>query len=108
MARHAHTRQLIALLLTSVMILVHAIKILHTHSSTGISRHSTQTAIISEGNFHEPCAICEFQLAKDAAYTGEILMVIAPVYTSGIYARLLTSINSDRLFITESRGPPQA
>jgi hypothetical protein len=91
------------------MIFVHAVKVLHTHPASNASHHYKHTGIISEtGNLHGACTICEFQLAKDAPHVGEILLVIAPVHVSAIYGRLLTSINSDCLFIAEGRGPPQA
>ena len=108
-ARHAYYRQFIALLLASVMIFVHAVKALHSHPASKASHHYKYTGIVSEtGSLHGACTICEFQLAKDAPHAGEILLDIAPVYVSSIYGRLLTSINSDRLFITEGRGPPRA
>lgn len=108
-ARHAYYRQFIALLLTSVMIFVHAVKVLHTHPAATGSHHSKHTSIIGHAdNLHSSCAICEFQLAKDAPFTGEILLVVAPVHVSSTYSRLLTSINPDRLFIIEGRGPPLA
>lgn len=60
------------------------------------------------GSPHGSCNICEFQLAKDIPFTGESVLLIAPVHTSPTYSRLLTAINPDRLYILEGRGPPQA
>jgi hypothetical protein len=87
---------------------VHAVKLLHHHAGSSCSQHSKQTSIITQTDNLHGCTICEFHLAKDTPFTGEILLVIAPVHLSSTYSRLLTSINSDRLFITEGRGPPQA
>lgn len=91
------------------MIFVHAVKVLHTHPAPVGSHHSKHTSIICKAdNLHSSCSICEFQLAKDAPFTGEILLTIAPVYVSPTYSRLLTTINPERLFIIDGRGPPQA
>ncbi|NII26455.1 hypothetical protein HB364_15300 [Pseudoflavitalea sp. X16] len=107
--RHAHTRQLIALLLMAVMLLVHITKVLHTHASNSHGPLCKQENVISQnGPIHCACTICEFQLAKDTPFTGEIQLVIAPVHIAPTYSRLLTSINPDRLFIIEVRGPPSA
>ncbi|WP_315814862.1 hypothetical protein [Paraflavitalea speifideaquila] len=108
-ARHIPTRQLIALLLLSVMMLVHAVKALHTHNSFSSDHSSFQENVLTKaGAIHSTCDICDFQLAKDAPFTGELLLVIAPVHIAPTYSRLLTSINPDRLFVTEGRGPPRA
>jgi Tfp pilus assembly protein PilV len=107
--QHIHTRQLIALLLLSVMMLVHAVKALHTHTAYNTDHACHQENMIAQaGAIHSACDICDFQLAKDAPFTGEIQLVIAPVNIAPTYSRLLTSINPDRLFVTEGRGPPCA
>jgi hypothetical protein len=106
--KHAHTKQLIALLLMAVMIFVHVAKVLHTHPSPDNNKVCKQEKVIGKaGAVHNACSICEFQLAKDVPFTGEIQLIIAPVSTAPTYSRLLTSINPDRLFINEGRGPPQ-
>lgn len=106
--RHIHTRQLIALLLMSVMVLVHAVKALHTHTAYNADHHCRQENVLTKaGALHSACNICDFQPAKDTPFTGEIQLVIAPVHMAPTYSRLLTSINPDRLFITEGRGPPR-
>lgn len=105
----AYTRQLIALLLIAVMTLVHVAKALHTHASYNSTHSCKKENILTKGGVvHGPCSICEFQLAKDASFTGEVVLVIAPVYASPTYSRLITAINPDRLFVSGSRGPPQA
>jgi hypothetical protein len=96
LAKQTHIRQLVALLLMTVMLLVHVVKLVHTHES---SKHSVT---------HSTCNICEFQLAKDTCFTGELLFIIAPVHIAPTYSRLLTAINPDRLFALDGRGPPQA
>jgi hypothetical protein len=107
--RHAYTRQLIALLLIAVMTLVHIAKALHTHPSSHSTHYCQQENIITKAHaVHASCSICEFQLAKDAPFTGNAILVIAPVHTAPTYSRLITAINPDRLFISEGRGPPQA
>lgn len=107
--RHAHIQQLIALLLMAVLLLTHVTKVLHTHASYGNGHPVQQENVIVQADpIHAPCSICEFQLAKDASFTGEQLLVIAPVYTAPTYSRLLTAINPDGLFIPENRGPPKA
>lgn len=107
--RHAHTRQLIALLLIAVMSLVHVAKALHTHASYHTAHSCSQENVIAKAVAqHGSCAICEFQVAKDAPFTGEVILVIAPVHAAPTYSRLITSINPDRLFISEGRGPPRA
>lgn len=107
--RHVHTKQLIALLLMTVMLLVHVSKALHTHTAYS-KDHSCQleNTLTKAGGKHSPCSICEFQLAKDAPFTGEIELIIAPVHIAPTYSRLLTSINPDHSFLTGSRGPPRA
>lgn len=105
----AYTRQLIALLLIAVMLFVHASKALHTHTSPGTHLHGKQAMeITSSASTHHTCTICEFQLAKDKPFTGQIVLAIAPVHIAPTYSRLLTAINPDRLFVTEGRGPPRA
>lgn len=105
--RHAHTKQLISALLMIILVLVHLTKALHIHPSNKIAHHSQHENIITKATtVHGSCAICEFQLAKDAPFTGELLLVIAPVHTAPTYTRLLTSINPSRLFTIEGRGPP--
>ncbi|WP_205513238.1 hypothetical protein [Longitalea arenae] len=107
--RLAYTRQLIALLLVAVMTLVHLAKAFHSHASYNTSHSCKQENIFIKGALsHAECSICEFQLAKDTPFTGELILVIAPVYTGPTYSRLITAINPDRLFVSDSRGPPQA
>lgn len=107
--RHVNTRQLIALLLMAVMLLVHITKVLHTHASNNAGPLGKQENVISQnGPIHTSCTICEFQLAKDAPHINESVLVVAPVYTAPTYSRLLTAINPDRLFNMEGRGPPHA
>lgn len=104
----AYTRQLIALLLIAVMTLVHVAKALHTHTSYNTTHSCKQENTLAKGGtVHGHCSICEFQLAKDAPFTGEVVLVIAPVYTAPTYSRLITAINPDRLYLSDSRGPPQ-
>jgi hypothetical protein len=91
------------------MLFVHAVKILHTHPASISSHQYKHTGIICQADvLHSSCTICEFQLAKDTPFTGEIVLVIAPVHVSSTYSRLLTTINPDRLLTIEGRGPPQA
>ena len=93
----------------AVMLFVHISKALHTHASYSAGDLCKQENVISKaGPTHAPCTICEFQLTRDASFTGDVLLAIAPVYTAPTYSRLLTAINPDRLFVTEGRGPPQA
>jgi hypothetical protein len=88
----------------AVMLFVHVAKALHTHASNSVSRNSLHEQTCSKA--HSPCSICEFQLAKDAPFTGDILMHITPAFLSPIYCRLLTAINTDPLFVIDGRGPP--
>ncbi|AXY74278.1 hypothetical protein D3H65_09955 [Paraflavitalea soli] len=105
--RHAHTKQLISALLMMLLVLVHLTKALHIHPSGNTGHHCHQENIITKATMvHGSCAICEFQLAKDAPFTGEVLLVIAPVHIAPTYTGLLTSINPSRLFTVEGRGPP--
>jgi hypothetical protein len=108
-ARHAYTRQLIAGLLMAVMLLVHVSKALHSHATSNSDHLCKQENVVGKaGPVHGACNICEFQLAKDASFSSDVLLAIAPVYAAPTYSSLLTAINPDRLFITEGRGPPQA
>jgi hypothetical protein len=101
-------RRLIALLLLAVMVLVHGIKSLHTHHS-GCANHDThQENIFLKDDGQHACSICEFQLAKDSTLTGTEVLFFIPAFASPTYSRLLTNLNSDYLFLKESRGPPQA
>jgi hypothetical protein len=88
----------------AVMLFVHVAKALHTHPSNGLSRTALHEQTYAKAHTH--CSICEFQLAKDAPFTGEILIQITPAFLSPIYSRLLTSINTDPLFVIDGRGPP--
>lgn len=107
--RHAHTRQLTALLLIAVMVFVHVIKSGHTHPLIPDSAaHQQEKVIVPQSVQHGTCTICEFQLAKDASFTSEPLLLIAPVHAAPIYGRLLTNILPARLFIAGDRGPPLA
>jgi len=106
---YTHTRQLIALLLMAVLVFVHITKLMHTHPAANAGHCCKQENVIEKaGPVHGACSICEFQPGKDASFTGEIQLVIAPVYTAPTYSRLLTSIITERLFIIEGRGPPRA
>jgi hypothetical protein len=105
----AQTKQLIALLLMAVLVLVHVMKGLHTHTPANSTNSCLQENVITKASAqHSSCSICEFQLARDTTFTGEIAFLVAPVHTAPTYTRLLTSINPDRLFVTEGRGPPLA
>lgn len=91
----------------AVMLFVHIVKLVHTHASLDQSRHVKQEDSISKAApVHDYCGICEFQLAKDASFTGEVLLVIAPVSSAPTYTRLITAINPDRLLLPDGRGPP--
>jgi hypothetical protein len=102
--RQLQTRQLIALLLMAVMTLVHVTKALHTHTTDTSSHTTGHEQAFAKGHAH--CSICEFQLAKDTPFTGDILTQIIPAFFSPIYSRLLTAINADPLFVIDGRGPP--
>ena len=109
MYRTMHTRQLMAILLIAVMALVHVVKALHTHSLHNTCRsYGQETEIKMAGHVHETCSICEYHFNKDTSLTSQPVLVIAPVYAAPTYSRLITAINSDRLFTTEGRGPPHA
>lgn len=106
---HVYTKQLIAVLLMAVMVLVHAGKTMHHHGPcTGGHKSKHPPAAKQLSQVHPACSICDFQLAKDTPFTGDITLVIAPVTTAPTFSRLLTSINPDRLFVTDGRGPPRA
>jgi hypothetical protein len=106
---HAHTRQFISGVLLAIVVLVNITKTLHTNHSSGLYHFcKNENAIVKTGAIHNACAICEFQLAKDAPFTGELIFTIAPVQISPTYCRLLTAINPDRLLCVDGRGPPQA
>src|SRR5688572_23005794 len=102
--RHLHNRQLIALLLIAVMSLVHVTKVLHTHTSAISSHTHGHEQTYAKGHAH--CSICEFQLAKDTPFTGDILIQITPAFFSPVYSRLLSAVNPDPLFVIDGRGPP--
>jgi hypothetical protein len=105
--KHTPTRQLVALLLMAVMVFVHVVKVLHTHSRQDIASFCKQENTITQAHAAESvCSICEFQLAKDVPFIGQPFLVIAPVHFSPTYSRLLTAIHPDRFFIVDSRGPP--
>lgn len=103
-----HIRQLMALLLLAVMVLVHAVKILHTHHSWCAHQDSHHEKVFLKDDGQHACSICEFQLAKDSSFTGTADFFLVPAYTSPTYSRLLTNLNADYLSFKESRGPPQA
>lgn len=105
---YAQTRQWIALLLLAVMTLVHATKSLHSHTSFTQHHDCKHEQVLAQAGNHHTCSICEFQLAKDTPFTGELTFRIAPVHVAPTYTALLTAINPHRLFTTEGRGPPQA
>ncbi len=91
----------------AIFLFVHVVKGAHTHAAYDQShsvKHGNTIGEASPG--HDYCDICEFQLAKDAVFTGEVLLVIAPVNTAPTYTRLITAINPDRLFLPDGRGPP--
>lgn len=88
----------------AVMLFVHVTKTLHTHASGHASCTTSHEQAYSKA--HVSCSICEFQLAKDTPFTGDILIQLSPVFLSPIYCRLLTAINADPLFVIDGRGPP--
>jgi hypothetical protein len=91
----------------AVMFLVHVTKVLHTHaSSSSLCKAHHEQVYAKASIVHAACSICDFQLAKDASFTGEVLVQIAPVFLSPTYSRLLTSINVHPLLTLDSRGPP--
>ncbi|WP_276483465.1 hypothetical protein [Paraflavitalea pollutisoli] len=106
--RYIQTRQLIALLLLAVMMIVHVTKSLHTHAPAGHASNCHQEQVIAQAASHHHCSICEFQLSKDTTFTGDITFRIAPVHAAPTFTALLTAINPHRLVTTEGRGPPQA
>ena len=90
----------------AVMLLVHVTKALHTHASVSSSHTTGHEQAYAKSHAH--CSICEFQLAKDTPFTGDILIQITPAFFSPTYSRLLTSLNTDPVFVIEGRGPPAA
>jgi hypothetical protein len=92
------------MLLMAAMLFVHVAKALHTHTPNSLSPTALQKQIYAKA--HTPCSICEFQLAKDTPFTGEIRIQISPAFLSPIYSRLLTAIHADPLFVIDGRGPP--
>lgn len=97
-----------ASLLMAVMLLVHIAKVFHSHSVDNHNRlDKLENGINKATAFHGSCSICEFQLAKEIPFTGEIQLLIAPVYTALTYSSLLTSLNTIPLLIAEGRGPPK-
>jgi hypothetical protein len=90
------------------MVLVHGIKSLHTHHSWCANHDSHQEKVFLKDDGQHACSICEFQLAKDSTLTSTADLFFVPAFASPTYSRLLTNLNSDYLFLKESRGPPQA
>jgi hypothetical protein len=88
----------------AAMLFVHVVKALHTHATDSVSHTALHKQTYAKA--HTPCSICEFQLAKDTPFTGDILIQITPAFLSPIYCRLLTAINADPLFVIDGRGPP--
>lgn len=106
--RHLLTMQLMASLLMAVMLLVHITKVFHFHSVDNHNRlNKRENGINKATAFHGSCSICEFQLAKEIPFTGEIQLLIATVYPALTYSRLLASLNTNSLLIAEGRGPPK-
>lgn len=106
---HATTKQLIALLLMLVMLLVHAVKLSHNHTPAVASKATPHDSFIAKTTLqHSHCSICDFHLTRDTILDTDIPFLIAPVYASPTYTRLLTSIIAHRLHVIEGRGPPHA
>jgi hypothetical protein len=92
------------MLLMVALLFIHVAKALHTHVSSHVSGTASHEQTYSKA--HASCSICEFHLAKDTPFTGDILIQISPAFLSPIYSRLLTAINADPLFVIDGRGPP--
>jgi hypothetical protein len=102
----AHSRSLIALLLTAVMLLVQAVKVLHTHELHQ-DHHSLQKEIgLSKDDGPHGCSICEFQLTKDATVAGSFEYAILTNFTSVNFSQLLTTLHADYIYLPDNRGPP--
>lgn len=89
-----------------VMGFVHVAKAVHTHAAADTTSTKQECPVIKTHIAHASCHICEFQPAKDAPFTGDIIIQIAPAFFAPTYSRIFTTINPDGLFVIDGRGPP--
>ena len=102
--RHTFMRKLIAFLLLAILAYVQGLKTFHRHDVSTVKYHVDATALFFKST-HE-CAICDYQLCKDAVLPGiqaipqaPILYIITDVHFSAGQVIRLSDALSDR-------GPP--
>jgi hypothetical protein len=98
-----HIRKTIAAFLLVAFLFIHAEKLCHAHPCTTSHDHE-QTAIFKSTS--SVCAICEFQLSRNAELTPAEKLPIPGVQEVKDYFSFQCDIFSDYFSSFSGRGPP--
>lgn len=111
--RNRHIHKCISALLLVMLLFIHSIKLLHSHSGTNsFSNHNCNGICFEQNDSSEPaknstdCGICSYQLTKDAdhiacpAFYDPIIQ--APDLNTGLVSYNKFSLPS----VLDNRGPP--
>ena len=111
--RNKYIHKCVSAVLLVMLLFIHSIKLLHTHSTNNSFSHHVCNGSCFEDNDHSEiattsadCGICNYQLTKDADH------ILVPEFRSPIIeqtdlnAKLVSSYKCSRPPGLENRGPP--
>lgn len=101
--RNKYLNKAISAALLGLLLLIHSIKLLHTHSSVSSHDvHKNSSAV----NPNVDCNICDYQLSKDADETVYTIAELQRHEHSDIHTQLILSYTYSFHTALENRGPP--
>ena len=95
-----------------VLLLVHSIKLLHTHSycnfysSKDIHGSFNKVLISEESKFSTDCEICNYQITKDTDHSFYLADAICKIERTCFYNCSVSAGSQQTSFSFGSRGPP--
>jgi len=97
-----HINKVISAALLVMLLLIHSIKLLHTHSGDNLSANSNSEIIKSSSD----CGICNYQLAKDANDLVHSSICNYGTQPKNFDTKLISAHKFSFHTAFENRGPP--
>jgi hypothetical protein len=104
-------KRLTACGLLALLLIIHAAKFFHHHPIAAPGQHatfhSTSDIFLKSGySFQKHCAICDFQVTKDADITIAAVIDHPSLAVVAVYSNYVTAFYSSHTSFLKLRGPP--
>jgi hypothetical protein len=104
--RASYLKKTSAIVFLTLLVLVHAVKALHTHEiSSGCHHHQADNSDTDvKANFS--CSICDFQLAKDSDAVVSKIEIITPEHRITAFYHYVLSVYNSIVESSSGTDPP--